>query len=188
MYELKAYFCILKNKTMDSSKIIELLSFTIPSLITGGVAYFLFQSYFKDQQNTRRWLLQKENQKDSLPLRLQAYERLSLFLERISFANLLIRISPISDDKNQYENLLINMIDQEFEHNLTQQIYVSDELWTVIRTAKNATIQIIRKTNMSERVLSADKLREVILNDLLENQAPSVVALNFLKSEVVTIF
>ena len=58
---------------MDSTKIIEILAYTIPALITGGVAYYLFNSYFKDQQNTRRWLLQKEAQKDALPLRLQAY-------------------------------------------------------------------------------------------------------------------
>jgi hypothetical protein len=65
---------------MDNSKIFEILAYTLPSLITGSVAYYLFNAHFKDQQNTRRWLLQKENQKDSLPLRLQAYERMALFL------------------------------------------------------------------------------------------------------------
>jgi hypothetical protein len=169
---------------MDDLKIIELLSYTIPALITGVVAYYFFDAHLKNDELRRKYRLMQQAQQQALPLRLQAYERLSLFLERISPANLLIRISPLSDDKNQYENLLINMIDQEFEHNLTQQIYVTNEAWTIIRTAKNATIQIIRKTNMSERVTSADKLRETILNDLLENQPPSSVALNYLKNEV----
>lgn len=169
---------------MDNLKIIELLSYTIPALITGVVAYYFFDAHLKNDELRRKYRLMQQAQQQALPLRLQAYERLSLFLERISPANLLIRISPLSDDKNQYENLLINMIDQEFEHNLTQQIYVTNEAWTIIRTAKNATIQIIRKTNMSERVTSADKLRETILNDLLENQPPSSVALNYLKNEV----
>ena len=169
---------------MDNSKILEILAYTLPSIITGGVAYYLFNSYFKDQQNTRRWLLQKENQKDSLPLRLQAYERMALFLERINPSNLLIRITPFSTDKNQYENLIIEHINQEYEHNITQQIYLSDECWTIIQTAKNTTIQNIRKTNMNEKVDSANKLREVILSDLLDSQSPSTIALSFLKDEV----
>ena len=169
---------------MDTSKILEILAYTLPSLITGGVAYLLFNSYFKDQQNTRRWLLQKENQKDALPLRLQAYERMALFLERINPTKLLIRVVPISSDKNDYENYIIAQIEQEFEHNLTQQIYLSDDCWTIILTAKNATIQTIRKTNMSERVDSADKLREVILSDLMEKQSPSSAALSYLKNEL----
>lgn len=169
---------------MNSDKILELAFYTLPALITGGVAYYLFQSYFNDQQNTRRWLVQKENQKQSLPLRLQAYERLALFLERINAAKLLIRVSPLNSDKKDYERLLIQHIEQEYEHNLTQQIYVSDECWTIIITAKNTTIQNIMKTNMSDKVGSADKLRETILNDLLDSQSPSTIALSFLKNEV----
>jgi hypothetical protein len=169
---------------MDTNKIFEILAYTLPSLITGGVAYYLFNSYFKDQQNTRRWLLQKENQKDSLPLRLQAYERMALFLERINPSKILIRVTPNSSDKNDYENLIIYTIEQEFEHNLTQQIYLTDECWTIILTAKNTIIQNIRKTNMSGRVDTADKLRETILRDLLDSESPCNVALNYLKKEV----
>ena len=169
---------------MNSDKILELLCYTLPSLITGGVAYYLFNSYFLDQQNTRRWLLQKENQKDALPLRLQAFERMALFLERINPTKLLIRIAPLSQDKNDYENLVIAQIEQEFEHNLKQQIYMTDECWTIIVTAKNATIQMIRKANMSDRVDSADKLREVILSDLMEKATPSSAAMSYLKNEL----
>lgn len=169
---------------MDTSKLLEILGYTLPSLVTGGVAYYLFNSYFKEQQNKRRWLLQKENQKDALPLRLQAYERMALFLERINPSNLLIRVTPYSSDKEQYENLIIEHINQEYEHNLTQQIYLTDECWTIILTAKNTTIQNIRKTNMSEKVDSANKLREAILSDLLDSQSPSTLALSFLKNEV----
>ncbi len=53
---------------MSIDKLFEVLLYAVPSLITGGVAYYLFDSYFKDQQNTRRWLLQREIQKQSLPL------------------------------------------------------------------------------------------------------------------------
>jgi hypothetical protein len=171
-------------KKMDATKFIEILAYTIPSIVTGGVAYYLFNSYFKDQQNTRRWLMQKESRKEALPLRLQAYERMTLYMERINLTKLLIRIAPISMDKNDYENLLISQIEQEFEHNLTQQIYMTDECWSIITTAKNATIQMVRKATMSERINNADKLREILLNDLMEKQSPSNAALAYIKNEV----
>lgn len=169
---------------MDSTKIVEILAYTLPSLITGGVAYFFFNSYFKDQQNTRRWLLQKDSQKDLLPLRLQAYERMTLLMERINPSQLLVRITPISDDKNEYSNYVIAQVEQEFEHNLAQQIYISDECWSIITTAKNATIQMIRLAVKSEKVADANQLREVILSDLLEKTSPSNSALAFIKNEV----
>lgn len=169
---------------MDSTKLIELASYTLPAIITGLVAYNLFNSYFKDQQNTRRWLLQKDSQKDLLPLRLQAYERMTLLMERINPSQLLVRITPISDDKNEYANYVIAQVEQEFEHNLAQQIYISDECWSIITTAKNATIQMIRLAAKSEKVADANQLREVVLSDLLEKQSPSSAALAFIKNEV----
>lgn len=169
---------------METIKIIELLSYTLPSLITGGVAYFLFNSYFKDQQHTRRWLNQKETQKQALPLRLQAYERLSLLLERINPSKLLIRVTPISTDKNDYADYLIASIDQEFEHNLTQQIYVSTSCWGYVVTAKNATIQMIRKAAATSEISTANELRELILKELFDKDTPSNAALAFIKDEV----
>lgn len=169
---------------MDATKIFEILAYCLPALITGGVAYYIFNLHLKNEDSRRNFLLHKENQKDALPLRLQAYERMALFLERIEPSKLLIRVAPNSSDKHDYENLLVAHIEQEFEHNLTQQIYISDKCWSVINTAKNTLIQTIRKTNMSDKVDSANKLREVILTDLLDKPAPTTVALAFIKNEV----
>ena len=169
---------------MDSTKLIELASYTFPAIITGLVAYYFFNAYFKDQQNTRRWLLQKDNRKDTLPLRLQAFERMTLFMERINPSQLLVRITPFSDDKNEYANYVIAQVEQEFEHNLAQQVYISDECWSIITAAKNATIQIIRLAVKNEKVADANQLREVILSDLLEKTSPSNAALAFIKNEV----
>src|SRR5690606_15583981 len=130
------------------------------------------------------FLLHKDSQKHAMPLRLQAYERLVLFLERINPSKLLIRVTPQSSNKQDYEDYLIAQIEQEYEHNLTQQIYISAESWDIVTTAKNATIQLIRKSNMSEKVDSANKLREVMLTDLFDKQSPSSVAVAYLKNEV----
>ncbi len=169
---------------MDSTKIIEIIAYTLPSLITGGVAYFLFNSHFKDQQNTRRWLLQKDNQPTIIPLRLQAYERITLLMERINPSQLMVRINPISEDKTEYQNFVIAQIEQEFEHNLSQQIYISEECWSIVLTAKNATIQMIRLAAQNEKVTNADSLRELVISNLIEKQSPSNAALSYIKNEV----
>ncbi len=172
---------------MNIDKILEIVSYTLPSLITGGVAYFLFTSYFKDQQNTRRWLLMRENQKESLPLRLQAYERMVLFLERIHPAQLLLRIAPPTEDKSDYATLLIHAIQTEYEHNLTQQIYITNECWDVINKSKTTTVQLIRNTSINTEIANASQLREAVLRELIEMEAPSSVAINFLKEELKNI-
>ena len=169
---------------MDTSQLVQLLFYTIPALITGVIAYLFFSKHTANEDGRRRFLLHKDSQKHAMPLRLQAYERLVLFLERINPAKLLIRVTPQSSDKHAYEDYLIAQIEQEYEHNLTQQIYISAESWDIITTAKNATIQLIRKSNMSEKVESANKLREVMLTDLFDKQSPSSVAVAYLKNEV----
>jgi len=169
---------------MEIERIIELFSYTIPSLITGLIAYYFFKEHTKNEDGRRRFLLKKDMQVKALPLRLQAYERMTIFLERITPSKILLRISPKSSNKESYELLLIQTIEQEFEHNLSQQIYVSDKCWSIIVTAKNATIQLIRKASLLEKTNSADKLREVILTEMMERRSPSDAALSFIKDEV----
>ena len=169
---------------MDFTKFLDVLFAILPALIVGLVAYYFFNMFTKNEEGRRRYLIHKEGQKNAMPLRLQAYERLVLFLERINPSRLLIRIAPQSSDKLDYEEYVIAQIEQEYEHNLTQQIYISAESWDIITTAKNATIQMIRKANMSDKVDSANKLREVILTDLFDKQSPSSVAVAYLKNEV----
>jgi len=168
---------------MSSDGIFQLFAYLLPAVVTGAIAFYFFRLHTKNEEGRRRFLLHKESQKDTMPIRLQAYERMVLFLERISVNNLVVRVSPKSSDKNQYENLLIKQIESEFEHNLSQQIYLSDECWSIIKTAKNATIRAIRSAGMSESD-SADKLREDILNQTMEKQSPSSAALAFVKKEV----
>jgi hypothetical protein len=87
-----------------------------------------------------------------------------------------------------YQQLLTANIEQEFEHNLSQQIYISDECWNVIKTAKSTTIQIIRNTAADKDVQDADKLRELILTSLLEKASPSDTGMAFIKNEVGELF
>lgn len=173
---------------MSTENIITLFFSLIPALVIAAMAYTFFKNHIDNENRQRQFLLQKDLQKQALPLRLQAYERMALFMERISPAKLIVRVSPNSSDKNSYENLLIATIEQEYQHNLTQQIYISDKCWQVIITAKNTTIQLIRKSGMQEKTDSAQKLQEVVLNSLMEKQAPSATALSFIKAEVAELW
>jgi len=168
---------------MTGDGIFQLFAFLLPAVVTGAVAFYFFRLHTKNEEGRRRYLLHKDSQKNAMPIRLQAYERLALFLERISIPSLVVRIAPKSTDKADYENLLIKNIENEFEHNLSQQIYMSDECWNIIKAAKNATIQAIRRAGMSESDTS-DKLREDVLNDTMDKQSPSATALAYVKKEI----
>ncbi|GAA3559644.1 hypothetical protein [Snuella lapsa] len=169
---------------MDPERVIDLFLFAIPALITGIIAYYFFKEHTKNEDGRRRFVLKKDLQVSALPLRLQAYERMALFLERIKPSHLLTRVAPISSDKDSYESLLIQNIEQEFEHNLSQQIYISDKCWSIINAAKNATIQLIRKASLLEKTDTANKLREVVLTEMMERRSPSDAALSYIKEEV----
>jgi hypothetical protein len=169
---------------MNSERIIDLILYAIPALITGIIAYYFFKEHTKNEDGRRRFLLHKDMQVNAMPLRLQAYERMALFLERITPNKLLVRVIPTSSNKEDYEALLIATIEQEYEHNLSQQIYLSDQCWGIISAAKNATIQLIRKASLLEKTDTANKLREVVLTEMMDRRAPSDAALSFIKQEV----
>ncbi|MGB5555007.1 MAG: hypothetical protein WBM83_10150 [Flavobacteriaceae bacterium] len=168
---------------MSGEGILQLFGFLLPAVVTGVVAFYFFKMHTKNEEGRRRFLLHKDTQKTTLPIRLQAYERMALFLERIAIPSLVVRVAPKSTNKNEYENLLIRSIETEFEHNLSQQIYISDECWNIIKAAKSATIQMIRKAAMSQTE-SADKLREDVLTETMDKASPSATALSFIKKEI----
>ena len=169
---------------MDTTKIIELLSYTLPAIITGSVALFFFKQVSKNESNRRTFTLLKENQKTALPLRLQAYERMVLFLERISPNNLLVRVVPSSEDKPAYFKKLLANIEQEYEHNLAQQIYISSNCWKTIVTAKNNTLNLLKETMLEGEVGTANKMREAVLQKLLNEESPTQTAIELVKHEV----
>lgn len=172
----------------EVTQIISYVAYLLPAIVVGVVAYYFFKGHTANEEGRRRYLVQKEAQKQVLPLRLQAYERLTLFLERIDLNKILVRIKPFSDSKEDYENLLVKNIEQEFEHNLTQQIYVSPECWNVVNAAKNATINVIRQGNMHVKEGNVDKLREYLLQHFMEEVSPSQKAMGYVKAEVGELF
>ena len=164
-------------------QILGLMVYCIPALVTGVIAFLFFREHTDNENNRRNFILKESIQKESLPIRLQAYERLTLFLERISPQNLLKRVSPISQEVENYKSLLIQTVEQEYDHNLSQQIYVSDPCWRIVSAAKNSTIQTIVSFKNKD-VSTANDIRPLLLDILLNNEVTAEMALNFLNEEV----
>ncbi len=173
---------------MEIEQVLSYVAYLLPAILVGAISYYFFKGHTANEEGRRRYLIQKEAQKSIIPARLQAYERLTLFLERIDPNKLLIRVKPYSDDLQKYENLLITNIDKEYEHNLSQQIYITPECWNLITAAKNATMHVIRQTAMYEKVDNSDKLREYLLNHFMGEITPSKKALAYVNKEVSELF
>lgn len=121
----------------------EIIKLTIPGLLTFLAAYFVLKTYMENQQKLQHLKIQQEQQKSSLPLRLQAYERLSLFCERISLPNLLLRVRKPGMSNGELRVSLLLAVQQEYEHNITQQVYVSSQLWEIIKFARDESVNAI---------------------------------------------
>ena len=156
------------------------------SLLILIAVYLMMSSYFDNEDRRRRAELRAQNQRQALPLRLQAYERLALFLERISPNSLVVRVKSGSLSNAEYLLLLQKSIRDEYEHNLSQQIYVSDEVWDYVTTAKSATVSLLNTVSAQlDPEASGAELSKALLGAAMElKQLPTQAALKHLKPEV----
>lgn len=163
-------------------EIIQGFAYALPALITGGVAYFILSKFIDQDKNEKKFSALIEKKKESLPVKLQAYERLVLFCERINPSKLLLRVNPISEEANAYLHLLLGNIEQEFEHNMVQQLYVSDDAWKAVVASKLAIVNTI--SEIAEKSDSAKTMREDILKKYTQSESPTETAVSFIKKEV----
>ncbi len=115
----------------------------LPALIVFMIVYLLMRTFFSNQLRLRMLEGREQNSTNTRHLKLQAYERLMLFCERVTIPNLLLRIQSSDMSARDLKSALIVAVQQEFEYNLSQQLYVSDKLWQIIKLAKNQLIEII---------------------------------------------
>lgn len=171
--------------------ILEILKFTIPSFITFLTAHLIIKSYLKSEFEKKQLEVRIANYKESLPIRLQAYERLTLFLERISPVNLIQRVNKPGMNAREMQLAMISNIRMEFEHNLAQQIYCSSETWMVLIQTKEEIVSIINRVAMDlpEQASSKDLSRRIIEFFISNEQSvPTQKALDILKAEVKKVF
>ena len=164
--------------------------YIVPALIVLVTAYMLLKRFLDNDYRIRLLSARSTMQKDILPLRFQAYERLCLLLERISPNNLVIRISSAGLTSRELHSMLIQAVRDEYEHNLSQQVYVSTQAWMMVKNAKEEVIRIINtaSTKVDENAPSLE-LSRTIINMMINNEKMMAMrALEFLKQEVRELF
>ncbi len=175
---------------MTAENILEISKYILPALLVFLTSVLTIRYFFKNEQKQRMLKTFLENQKTITPIRLQAYERITLFLERINPEALIMRLNVRGMSCARLQSDMLKTIRAEFDHNLAQQIYITPQSWKVIRNAKEKTIQMI---NAEARKLKptdpAIKLSAILLEKLVEIETPPVtLALDFIKKEITLLF
>ena len=170
----------------------DLLKIILPALIVAGAIYVLFRQFLEKEQQRRLIEMRMESNKTTLPLRLQAYERVVLFLERISPNNILVRLSSAGQSAPDFHRLLQQEIRAEYEHNLSQQLYISGDAWTMVKEAKENVLTMVNRAYhglQSPGQARGTELAKRILEGLMMDGAePTAQALAVVKSEAAGLF
>lgn len=174
--------------------VILVLVAVLPSIVVFLTAYHLIkrltEAHKAERQTERMAELRKEDRRQTLPLRLQAYERLTLFLERIQPGPLVLRVHQSNMSAGALHAQLVATVREEFEHNVTQQVYVGDKVWETVRKAKE---EMIRLVNLSYDQVAADRPGTELSRRIFENagrlsHTPSQEGLVAVKNEVRRLF
>lgn len=145
---------------MDSNYLI-----LIAVAFVGGVAYF----FFNRDKKTETEPAQKTNT-GSVSLQLQAYERLTLLVDRITLTNLISRTSQEALSARDMQQILTRTIRDEFDYNITQQIYITPETWKAVKNLKERNLLLINQAVMQlPAQATATDLSRTILEQLMND-------------------
>lgn len=170
--------------------VLEILKLTIPGLIVFATAYYVLKQYLDNQRALKQLELKQNLRTTTTPLRLQAYERFSLLCERISLPNLMLRQQKNGLSVAQFRASLMLAIQQEYEYNITQQVYVSTQLWEIIKMARDDSINTISlASELVDNQASSYELQEAIMS-ILEKRGVTAIdtALQAIKKEASILF
>ncbi|MFT5762067.1 MAG: hypothetical protein ACI8WA_001191 [Polaribacter sp.] len=151
-------------------------------LIIGVIGFYFLKLDVKSKSSQQKVELFADRKKEALPIKLQAYERMLLFCERINPLKMLIRVKPKSDSVDDYLFLLLKNIEQEFEHNLVQQLYISDACWNVIITSKTAIINKLKLVASTSE--NTQDFREKMMITYQNTSPATDTAIAYLKNEI----
>jgi hypothetical protein len=172
------------------SYLLDILKYLIAGLGTVGVAFVLIKPYILRAERIQVLEIKKSISNQTLPLRLQAYERMVLLIERVNPSNLLVRINAPAYTPQELQVIIMNEINTEYQHNISQQIYVSNEAWQVVKKVKDDTINlfnnVIRTLPADATGMDLSRLTLTHLNQLETN--PYDIAITMVKKDMDFIF
>ena len=122
---------------------IEILKYCIPALCVLLATWLVMHKFYKSETEKRLWELKRLSQKEISPLRMRAYERLALLLERTTPEHMLMDVNLTEMTVLQLQQHMMRTIRLEYDHNLSQQVYVSDEVWQQIISARDQMVAFI---------------------------------------------
>ncbi len=169
-----------------TASLLELLKYTIPAIIVLAASYMIVQKFLVSATQRKQLALLQETQDTTLRLRLQAYERMVLFVERINPRLLIPRLYDSGMSAQELSFAIVYTIRTEFEHNMSQQIYLTKNAWETVRSVKEQEIMMVN--NIAATLppdASAKELNGKIMNYLLtvEGELPTDIALHVLNEE-----
>ncbi|MFA6945796.1 MAG: hypothetical protein WC220_07800 [Pedobacter sp.] len=171
--------------------ILDIIKYALAGLIVFFTGWVFIKAYLSEKLNFQRLELKKAGLKHTLPLRLQAYERTVLFLERVNPSSMLIRLHTPGMSAREMQAIVISDIRAEYQHNISQQIYVSNRAWAAVKQIREDTISMINSAAnaLPENALAVDLSRAVLTHLAnLENENPYDLALNIVKSDMQSLF
>jgi len=172
------------------SYILEMLKYILPATIVFLTVNFLLKNFFENEYQRRNLSLKAENIKLVTPIKLQAYERLVILMERMTPNSLIFRVTKPGISASKLKVELIQDIQSEFNHNVSQQIYVSPQTWQMVRVAKEEMINIINiaYSQLGPNAVGIDLSKAIFETMIQMDTIPTQNALDFLRKEFHLIF
>jgi len=166
--------------------IIEFGKLILPAAIVLYAIYLVVKSFLDKEIQKKSLEVRGKSIETVLPNRLHAYERVCLFLERISPNNLIVRLNNGKYTSGEFQQILLNEIREEYNHNVSQQVYMSDEAWDLVKSAKEDLIVMINDAASSLTAESTNlDLSRKIFEKAMEKEGDAIQdALKKVKNEI----
>ena len=170
--------------------LIEFIKILVPASVVLYAVYLTVRAFISREVELRRLEVRSRAIETILPARLQAYERITLFLERISPQNLLIRLNNPAYTAKDFQKVLLDEIRNEYNHNVSQQVYMTEEVWNQVRNAKEDLIVLINESamHMSNEATGIDLAKKIFEQVMERKTDPIGHALTELKKEIQQTF
>lgn len=168
----------------------DFLKVIVPSSILLYGIYLIVKAFLNKEFEKHLVTLKLKNNELILPARMQAYERVCLLLERITPHSLLIRLNEPGINSAQLQARLLQAIREEFNHNLSQQVYMSDQAWQLVKVTIEEIIGIVNTSAQSvdPESRSIELAKQIFEHLVQKNEDPCYKAIKFIKTEIQQIF
>lgn len=176
-------------ETTAFNLIVDILKFIIPSIIVFSATYIMMRQFLEEDYKKKLLEIKEKNAGLITPIKLQAYERLTILLERIAPENLVMTLSKPKQTAAELKQMINFQVTEEFNHNISQQIYISSQAWELIKVIREQILFIVDESfkNLPENAKGTD-LGKAIITELMNHKShPTRSGIEFLKKEIALV-